>query len=124
MPQDLLAAQLDQVESRFALASTALLTGTADDVQTSSLNLQKSAVEILQLVEELGQSSLDKQLHAKRLQALAAGISVLRENLLRRAAFVEQGLQILLPAAKRPTYSPGAGPYGNGGANGFKVVTA
>ncbi|QDL56105.1 hypothetical protein [Rhodoferax aquaticus] len=113
MLNDPVSLQLDQLELQFSQASEALLSGSSDDIQLASVSLQKGAVELLQLVDELGRNRLDKLRHAERLHLLAAGISVLRENLLRRAAFVEQGLQILMPSAKRTTYSPVIGPYGS-----------
>lgn len=110
-----LERQLGLIEAQFNAVSSALMAANPDDVHASSAQLQQLAVEFLQMVDEYGKNSLRAPHLALRLQALAQGMPMVRENLLRRNAYVERALALLVPQAQaQATYADSNSPYGIG----------
>jgi hypothetical protein len=62
---------------------------------------------------------------AARLKALAEGTRMLRTQMHRQAAIVEQSLKVVMPSGPEATYSDG-GPYGSAmrQSGAFKVLAA
>lgn len=121
-----LEQQLDRLEYQFNAVSSALVDGNPDVVQASSALLQQLAVHLVQVVNEFGKNSIVPAPVVLRLRALADGLPLLRANLLRRSAYVERALQLVVPATQKTTYATGAGPYGGGvkQSGAFKVFSA
>lgn len=110
-----LQQHLSLLETQFNAVSSALIAPDPAQVQASSAKLQHLAVEFLQMADECGKGSLDAPHLSSRLQALAQGILVVRENLLRRSAYTERALALLVPQAhQQSTYSDNSSPYASG----------
>lgn len=117
MSHSSLEQQLDRVEHQFNAVSSALIDGNPETVQAASAMLQQMAVHFVQMVDELGRNRVSLVAAASlspRIKALAEGMPVLRENLMRRSAYVERALQLVVPATQKTTYAANAGPYGSG----------
>lgn len=114
MSHSSLEQQLDRVEHQFNAVSSALIEGDPEAVQAASALLQQLSVQFVQMVDEMGRHSTAAGPLAPRIQALAGGMPVLRENLMRRSAYVERALQLVVPATQKTTYAANAGPYGSG----------
>jgi hypothetical protein len=122
-----LEQQLSLLEAQFNAVSSALIATDPVDVQTSSAQLQQLVVEFLQMRDDCGRNSLNTPHLALRLQALAQGMPMVRENLLRRSAYVERALALLVPQAQtQSTYSDSSGPYASGvrASGQFKAFSA
>jgi hypothetical protein len=105
--------QLDALESQFKAVADSLLTGSPAAVQFSGATLQRLAIEFIQMSEQVGRGQLDSPSHIRRVKELARGIASVRESLLRRLAYVDRALEIVVPATReRATYA-GIGAYGN-----------
>lgn len=117
--------QLDQIEQQFNELSTTLVDGDANGVRLASAALQQLAVDLIQMVDEMGSASLASHSRGQRIQLLASAIPSLRENLLRRSAYVDRALEMIIPATQKTTYA-GGGAYGGGvrQSGAFKVLSA
>lgn len=109
-----LEQQFDLLEQQFNEVSSALVDGDPVAVQASSAALQQLSVDFVEIADELGRGCLAPAHLALRLKALAEGLPTLRENLLRRSAYVDRALQLVVPATQNATYAKTAGPYGSG----------
>lgn len=106
--------QLKLLESQLQAVSDALLAADPQDLHSSSAALQQLAVEFLQLRNEGGFHSVNASQLELRLQGLAQGMLMVRESLLRRNAYVERALAVLVPQAQaKTTYSDSSAPYGS-----------
>ncbi len=104
--------QLNLIERQFNEVSRSLVDGDPVTVETSSGALQQLAVDFVQMVDESGQSILNTPQLALRIKAISEGMPVLRESLIRRSAFVDRALQLVVPATQQTTYATSSGPYG------------
>lgn len=113
-----LEQQLDHIEQQFDVVAAALVGTDPVEVQLSSAALQQLAVDFKQTVDELRRRGAAPAHLAKRLKVLADSMPALRSSLVRRTAYVEQALQLVIPATEKTTYGPTSGPtsgpYGNG----------
>lgn len=131
MPNSNLEQQLDHLERQCEVVASALIGTDPAEVQTSSLALQQMAVNFTQMLGEPGHNGLALAHQRVRLKALAQSMQTLRATLLRRMAYVEQALQLVIPATQKTTYAaPALGKtsrsYGQGGRpsgmfNGFSA---
>jgi hypothetical protein len=125
--------QLGWLEEQFNSVSSAIVSGDPDKVLAGCAALQERAVALLQNSEDLhSQSRADARL-AVRLQALSQGVSLVRESLARRSAYVQRALELVVPGGgSMATYSGSAGTTGTTGPYGgpvrqsgqFKVLSA
>jgi hypothetical protein len=120
-----LEQQFDSIEQQFNALSLALIAGDPDIVHAASAQLQLLAVDLVQMLDQVGRDYLSPPPLALRIKALAEGLPVLRECLLRRAVYVERALQLVVPATQQTTYAAQAGPYGHGvrQSGAFKVFS-
>lgn len=112
MPFSALEQQLDDMERQFDVVASALVGAEPMEVQSNSVALQRMVVDFKHMVDACGIDHLAHAHLSTRLQALAGNLSGLRENLMRRTAYVEQALQLVLPATEKTTYAQVSGPYG------------
>lgn len=104
-----LDTQLDLLESHFETLAASLIDGSPDAVQSSSVTLQRLAVELIQMADSVGRVQLGSPNRMRRVKALASGIADLRKNLLRQMAYVDRALEVVVPATReKATYSGGA----------------
>ena len=125
MTNSLLDTQLDLIEQQFYELRSTMLDGNPQQVQVASGALQQLAVDLLQMVDEVGRSSFQEGFRMQRIHLLANAIQPLREGLLRHSAYVERALEIVIPAAQKPTYASGA-KYGGAmrQSGAFRVLSA
>ena len=125
MSLPLVDQQLDRIEPQFTALSVALRDGSVQSLQASAERLQQLAVELRQLVDTLPRAGVLQPRRAARLKALAAKLPMLRENLLRRSAYVNRALETLVPTPPKSTYA-GRATYGNVARQSgeFKTVSA
>ena len=125
MPLTTLEQQLSLLEAQLKAVSGAVIAADPQDLHSTSATLQQLAVEFLQLHNGYGANRLDAPHLTLRLQALGQGMSMVRESLLRRSAYVERALAVLAPQAQA-TYADNSGPYGGVArtAGNFKAFSA
>jgi len=125
--QDPIKAQLDLVEQQFNQVAAFLVSGDALQLQTASHALQSLGLELAKLMQTSSQQSpAAKAALRRRVQSLAAGLQILRDNLSRRAAYTDQALAVVVPVAEKSTYSAGSSVYGSVArqTGAFKVLAA
>lgn len=118
--------QLDLVEQQFNEVSALLAAGNADQLEAASAALQALAVEMLQAMGGNARKHLRTPEVVQRIREVSAGIGLLRDNLGRRSALVNQALAIVIPVEAGSTYTPGAGVYGKPApqSGAFKYLAA
>jgi hypothetical protein len=116
---------LDLVEQQFNEVSAFVAESNPDQIAASSAALQRLLVDFVQLREAMGPQVTVPPGVANRLKALAEGARVLRSQMHRQAAVVEQSLKVVMPSGPDATYSDG-GPYGSAmrQSGAFKVLAA
>ena len=117
--------QLDLVEQQFNEVSVVLVDGDPDKLEAATAVLQRLSADLAQLHRSTGACVAPGAAVALRLKALSDGMALLRSQLLRRAAYVEQALQIVVPTGPSSTYAGGS-PYGAAlrQSGAFKVLAA
>ncbi len=129
MSQPSVFNQLDLVEQQFNEVSAVMVEGIPENIQAASAVFQRLTVDFVQLLEQAGPYAArnvgSNPSLVSRLKSLSEGIAQLRANVLRRAAYVEQALQIVVPTGPSATYAGGS-PYGTGirQTGAFKVLAA
>lgn len=112
MARSSLDNHLDLLEAQFKEVGISLIQGSPESLQSHGSKLQQLAVGLIQMVDEVGRAQLDSPDRTKRIKALATGLAVLRENLLRRSSYVDGALELVVPTTgQKPTYA-GSGAYG------------
>jgi hypothetical protein len=125
--QDPVKTQLDLVEQQFNQVAAFLANGDALQLQTASQSLQSLGLELAKLLQTSSQySPAAKAVLRRRVQSLAAGMQIVRDNLSRRAAYTDQALAVVVPVAEKSTYSAGSSVYGSVArqTGAFKVLAA
>ena len=118
-----LSAQLDLVERQFNEVSVVLLETDPQRLEAASARLYGLAVRLA----DLAQGVRNDAVAAKRLQTLAGGLTLLRSQLLRRRAYVDLDLNVVVPTDGVATYAgAAAGRYGSLArqTGAFKVLAA
>ena len=117
---------LDRVEQRFNAVAAMLAAGDTDHVVQASAALQSVIVELAGLAAPGQGLPLKSKADIDRMKALARGISLLRQNVLRRAAHVDQALAIVVPTSAASTYAGGGNPFSTMArqTGQFRVVAA
>jgi hypothetical protein len=107
-----LDAQLDHLEDRLHALAACLLDGSPDLVQTASASLQILAVELLQTLNADGRNLLGSSGRTRRVRALAGGLAMVRESLLRQSAYVDRALELVVPTSQQQSTYAGNRTYG------------
>ena len=108
--------QLDLVEQQFRRAAAFLAQADAPHVQAASSALQSLTLEFSRLLQAANISRVSPAAQKAlrlRLQQLASGLQMLRDNLSRQAALNQMALNVLVPTPTRSTYSGGNSVYGS-----------
>jgi hypothetical protein len=111
--QNPLLSQLDLVEQQFNQVAAFLATGDAPNLQAASSTLQTLSVELLRLLQAPGTSPALRSATRQRVNEMAVGLQIVRDNLSRQAAANQQALQVVVPTPARSTYSGGNSVYGS-----------
>ena len=113
MSQATFDKQLNLLESQLHELAKSLMDGDSVLLQDASTKFQHLTVELLHLVKGSKRISLKTAADTRRITALANGMASFRENLFRRAAYVDTALGLLIPETKdKATYS-GSRMYGS-----------
>ena len=117
---------LDLVEQKFNEVSVVLASGDADGLAEASAALQALAIEMAELLTPLPRLRAAPAAQLLRIRALSDGMVVLRDNLARRAAYVNQALKVVVPTQAKSTYGNTSGPFGGvvQQSGQFKVLAA
>ena len=123
---DPLESALRQIEHRSRAVCAKLITGEPQALADAASALQQIAVEFFQVAPSLTMSATASAALKARLQRIAAGMAMQRENLIRRQVVVQRALDAILPAAQGAAYAKTASPYSSVGkqTGAFKVLTA
>ena len=105
--------ELSRMERQFHAVSVVLASEDPADIPSSFSRLQQMAVDLKHCVEGPGVKEHLTSETVVRILSLAQSAQVLREGLLRRSAYVDSALQVILPIATKATYAD-RGPYGKG----------
>ncbi len=116
---------LDLVEQQFDEVSAFVVEGNPDQIVVASAALQRMLVDFVQLREAMGPQVKVPSGVVARLKALAEGTRMLRTQMHRQSALVEQSLKVIMPSDSKATYA-GAGTYGSAmrQSGAFKVLAA
>ena len=141
-PASPVSQQLDLVERQFNQVATFLAAGDAPHLQAAAAMLQVLSLELPALLNpQAGNPAARSAQHAvttathataaapelrQRVQAMARGLQMLRDNLSRQAAMNLQALKVVVPTAAKSTYSGGTSVYGGvvRQSGAFKVLAA
>jgi hypothetical protein len=114
MSSSSLDIQLDLLESQLGELSASLVEGNAPGLQDASMRLQPLVVELVRLADAVGRQALGQQGRLIRLRKLSAALGMVRENLARQAAYVDQALALVVPGAQpKSTYAGSNRGYGS-----------
>lgn len=114
MTSSSLDTQLDLLENQLRELSASLVEGNAPGLQDASMRLQPLAVELVRLADATGRQALGQQGRLARLRKLSATLGMVRENLARQAAYVDQALALVVPGAQqKATYAGSNRGYGS-----------
>jgi hypothetical protein len=112
MTLSVLQHQLDQVEQQLNEAAALLVSNDAQGLADAGSAIQALSVELMQTLRANTQAPAASPTVLHRIQHLASGLNALRENLSRRAAYVDQALRVVLPSPPEVTYTGAAKPFG------------
>ena len=117
---------LDLVEQKFNEVAVVLASGDTQALAQASTALQALAVEMAELFTPLPRLRAAPAAQLLRIRALADGMVVLRDNLARRAAYVNQALKVVVPTPAKSTYGHSSSPFGGviQQSGQFKVLAA
>ena len=100
---------LDLIEQQFNTVASRVVDGDAEALAAACTTLQTLSVELAQLLNRARLSD-DRERLLLRVRGVAQGLQVVRDNVSRRTAFIDQSVAILFPHRPDPTYSAtGAG---------------
>ena len=104
---------MDQVEQQLLVVRSALLGDDPTVLESSTQTLQLQVAELFKHHEQYKKSGQSTKHLNLRMKELSAAITLVRENILRKSAFVDQALQIMFPDNAPSTYAHKSGPYGS-----------
>jgi len=121
-----LQSHLDLVEQQFNEVASILASDNTEQMAAASAALQALAVELVQLIGPTERLRTAPAAEIERIKALSSGLSLLRDNLSRRAAYVNQALKIVVPTPAKSTYSSASSPFASvtQQSGQFKVLAA
>ena len=117
---------IDLVEQKFNEVSVVLASGDAQGLAQASAALQVLAVQMAELLTPLPRLRAAPPAQLLRIRALSDGMVVLRDNLARQAAYVNQALKVVVPTPAKSTYGHTSSPFGGvvQQSGQFKVLAA
>jgi hypothetical protein len=105
---------LDKVQQQMSVVRSALLGDDPVQLESSSQRLQQMVADLYRMHEQLAKMGQSPKKLTLRMKELSASLNFLREGLLRKSAYVDQALKVILPENPDTTYAPKSGPYGSG----------
>jgi hypothetical protein len=118
-------SQIDRLEQQFKAVASLLVEDQPNAITSGCEAVQQLSVELVQTFDSLPPLAVPAPI-LLRLKELSQGITVLRENLLRRAAYVDYALSVVVPTSPKSTYGAATSPYGTLArqSGAFKVLAA
>ena len=107
-----LEAALKRIEKQFQDLSVALVNGEPVALESASVAMRQASIDFSAFVQGLSRAERKDPQLAIRLKALADGLSVRREALIRRTALVDRELNTILPGPQEATYAKSGSGYG------------
>ena len=107
-----MGSQLNLVEEQLNEAMRCLNDGDGQALVEASASLQATAMVLMQLMHTHRRTNSAQQFGVQ-IGQLAKRLITLRENLVRRSAYVDRALKVVLPTTDVSTYQS-RGPYGSG----------
>lgn len=105
-----LDTQLDLLEAQYKELAASLVHGEPAAVQAGGAQIQRLAVELVQLSNGPQRAQLNTPRRLQRMRTLASGLASVRENMLRQMAYVDRALEVVVPSTReKATYGGGAG---------------
>lgn len=111
--QTILDAQIHLLEDQLETLRNSLVDSNPDALQFASAKFQHLIVELLQMVKEAKRSSMGTTIDMQRIASLASEMATFRENLMRRSAYIDSALSVLIPASTDKSTYAGIGVYGS-----------
>jgi hypothetical protein len=111
MHKNSIEIQLALAEQQLDAAVHCLNEGHGQALMEASEGLQTTAVGLVQLMHT-ARSGPNASHYGVKIGELAQRLISLRENLIRRSAYVERALKVVMPAVEKTTYQT-RGPYGS-----------
>ena len=105
---------LDKVQQQMVVVRDALLANDPVLLESQSQRLQVMVTDLFRTHEQLVKMGKSPKKLGLRMKELSASLTLLRESLLRKSAYVEQALKLILPENPDTTYAPKSSPYGTG----------
>jgi hypothetical protein len=105
-------SQIDLLEERLGVLAATVIDGRAEMLQAASAGLQLLAVDLLQMLDAKELEQLRAPQCSRRIRSLATGLALVRENLLRQAAYVDRALELVMPSSQQKSTYPGSRTYG------------
>lgn len=105
--------QLSLLESQLHELTASLLEGSPATLQDASAKLQHLTVELLRMAKDTKRVALREPMDMRRVVALSNGMASFRENLLRRSAYIDSALGVLIPESKNKSTYTGSSVYGS-----------
>lgn len=112
MPCDSFAERLEGLEGQFKTLSAQLVAGQPEQLTLACTKFQQLAVDLLRLSDPVGRAHMRNPAVVHRIRVLGAGLSNLRENLMRQSAYVDQALALVVPQTVQKATYPGIRTYG------------
>jgi len=103
---------LDLVEQQFHQVAAFLAAGDAPQLQQAASALQALSQELQRALQTQGPAQRAQPGQRQRVQNLARGLQMLRDNLSRQAAINQQALKVVMPTAAAATYGGSTPVYG------------
>ncbi len=103
MQNTAIETQLALAEQQLNAAVHCLNEGHGQALTEASEGLRATAVGLVQLMHA-ARGSAQAASHAAKMGDLAQRLISLRENLIRRSAYVERALKVVMPAVEKTTY--------------------
>lgn len=103
--------QLALAEQQLDAAMLCLDVGHSEALLQASAGLQATAVDLVRLMQ-VARADIVLSEYGEKVGDLAQRLIALRENLIRRSAYVERALKVVMPVLDKPTYQT-RGPYGS-----------
>lgn len=105
---------LDKVQQQVVIVRDVLLVNDPAQLESSAQRLQLMVADLYRMHEQLVKAGQSPKKLTLRMKELSAALTLLRESLLRKSAYVDQALKIILPENPDATYAPKSGPYSSG----------
>ena len=126
MTNELIEIPLARVEFFFNAVSTALLDADPVKMESAAVGLRQASVELSAALGSGSSAASNRSSLDARIKAISSGLSVQRENLIRRSVMVDRALGVIVPVTRPGIYSRTSGPYGNGprSSGEFRTISA